>query len=465
MAERGMWRGRGIAWRIGLVLVVVVVLVSALVAAALVTDVDDDLRAGATRADEPALAAPAPGLLAAGDRAPTPDPAALERILAPLASDPAVGDLSARVVDDATGQILWERRPHDAKIPASTAKLLTAVAAMSRLPADKRVETVFAEGAEPGTLVVIPGGDPTMSAGAEPGPLFPGAATLSRAVDVVRDSGFEPQRIVVGPGPYSGPGLGPGWSVGEIAAGNVAPVTAWMLDAGRIDPADEYSPRHADPALAAGRELARGLGVDPEQVRVAADPVATAHELGRVHSAPLTDRLRAMLVHSDNVLAETLCREVALDLDPDRPADFRAGTAAVLDTLGENGIDVSRVRLDDCSGMSSGSRLTAAVLTDVLRTAAAPDASREMRDLLDALPVASATGTLAGRFDGPSAPGAGWVRAKTGTLSGTNALAGTVTSQDGRSMSFALLSSGTAPAQARPVLDRITAALRNCGCR
>lgn len=468
MAEHGIWRGRGRLWRIGLVLVVVLLLVAALVAAALITEVaaDDDRAPGAgSDTAAPEVPAPSPGLVAADDAAPAPDPAALDRLLGPLASDPAVGDLAARVVDDATGQVLWERRPHAAKVPASSAKLLTAVAALSRLPSDKTVETVFAHGAEPGTLVVIPGGDPTMSSGAEPGPLFPEAGTLAEAADVVRAAGVQPERIVVNPGPYTGPRLAPGWAPSEVAAGNVAPVDAWMLDAGRIDPADVYSPRRAEPALTAGRQLADRLGVDRGQVRVADEPVDTTGELGRVHSAPLDERLRAMLVNSDNVLAEAVCREVALDRDPDRRVDFRAGTTAVLDTLAESGIDVSGVRLDDCSGMSSGSRLSAAVLTDVLRLAAAPDAPREMRDLLDALPVAAATGTLTDRFGGPAAPGAGWVRAKTGTLRGVNALAGTVTSTDRRSMSFALLASGTPPDLARPVLDRITTTLRTCGCR
>ena len=40
-----------------------------------------------------------------------------------------------------------------------------------------------------------------------------------------------------------------------------------------------------------------------------------------------------------------------------------------------------------------------------------------------------------------------------------------MTSADGRTMSFALLASGTDPTVARPVLDRIAAELRNCGCR
>ena len=45
MTERGVWRGRGLVWRAGVVFVVVVLLVAGLVAAALFTDVEDDVRA------------------------------------------------------------------------------------------------------------------------------------------------------------------------------------------------------------------------------------------------------------------------------------------------------------------------------------------------------------------------------------------------------------------------------------
>src|SRR5699024_1635220 len=117
-----------------------------------------------------------------------------------------------------------------------------------------------------------------MSAGAESGPLFPGSATLTEAADVVRHGGLHPERIVVDPGPYTGPDMGLGWSPVEIAAGNLAPVQPWMLDAGRIDPAEVYSPRHAEPALAAGRALANELGVDPARVPAPGDRGATGHD-------------------------------------------------------------------------------------------------------------------------------------------------------------------------------------------
>jgi len=444
--------------------VTVLVLLAAVLAAALATEVGEGHRGDA--APEPSVAAPRPGLLAASPSAPRPEPAALARVLDPLAGVPELGDLSGRVVDDETGDVLWERSPDAPRVPASSAKLLTAVAALSSLPADATQDTVLATGAGAAadTLVVVPGGDVTMAAG-DSSPLFPGTGTLARLAGIVRSAGLAPRAIVVDPGPYTGAPMAPGWSKEDVAGGDIAPVEPWMLDAGRTDPADEYSPRVDEPMLTAARALGRELGVDPGAVSLSPSAVQTGRELGRVPSAPLTERVRSMLVHSDNVLAESVCREVARSRTPDARADFRAGTTAVLGVLGERGVDVSGVRLDDCSGMSGGDRVSASVLTAVLRLASAPGATRELRDLLDALPVGGASGTLAGRFTGPSAPGAGWVRAKTGTLTGASALAGTVTSGEGRAMSFAFLSAGTSPADARPALDRLAAALRDCGCR
>ncbi len=88
-----------------------------------------------------------------------------------------------------------------------------------------------------------------------------------------------------------------------------------------------------------------------------------------------------------------------------------------------------------------------------------------MSTSLDGLPVAGGTGTLADRFDPTTNPGAGWIRAKTGTLTGVSSLTGIVQTIDGRVLSFALMSGGTSPADARPALDDVAGDLRECGCR
>ena len=85
--------------------------------------------------------------------------------------------------------------------------------------------------------------------------------------------------------------------------------------------------------------------------------------------------------------------------------------------------------------------------------------------MLVGLPVAGSSGTLADRYDGLAAGGRGWVRAKTGTLTGVNSLAGTVLDSEGRVLVFALLSNGPNPVSVRPRLDALAAQLRSCGCR
>jgi D-alanyl-D-alanine carboxypeptidase/D-alanyl-D-alanine-endopeptidase (penicillin-binding protein 4) len=57
------------------------------------------------------------------------------------------------------------------------------------------------------------------------------------------------------------------------------------------------------------------------------------------------------------------------------------------------------------------------------------------------------------------------VRAKTGSLSGVNTMAGELITKDGRLLVFAVMASGSSDATtARSALDKIPAALVGCGC-
>ncbi len=98
-------------------------------------------------------------------------------------------------------------------------------------------------------------------------------------------------------------------------------------------------------------------------------------------------------------------------------------------------------------------------------TAAAGDGDPKLRPLLDYLPVAGGTGSLSDRYASGNRTGAGWVRAKTGTLSTASALSGFVVDQNGRVLTFALMSNDRPPEVSRPALDAIAGALRNCGCQ
>ena len=88
-----------------------------------------------------------------------------------------------------------------------------------------------------------------------------------------------------------------------------------------------------------------------------------------------------------------------------------------------------------------------------------------LRPLVDLLPIAGGSGTLSNRFLDTDAgrDAVGLLRAKTGSLTGTNALAGFVTDDSGRVLTFSMISNNAGPT-GRTAIDAVAAALRSCGC-
>ncbi len=262
---------------------------------------------------------------------------------------------------------------------------------------------------------------------------------------------------------FSGPTMAPGWDPADIDGGDIAPIESVMLDAGRIQPATDESRRSVTPALDAGRALAVALGVDSRQVTIAGHPAAPgARQLAAVQSAPLIERLNEMMNASDNVMAECIAREVAASMH--RPLSFAGAVEAVTNRLNTAHIETSGATLQDSSGLSVDDRLTAKTLDAVVQAAAGPD-EPALRPLLDLLPIAGGSGTLSDRFLDPTANTgpAGWLRAKTGSLTAVNALAGVVTDHSGRVLTFALISNDAGPT-GRTAIDAVAATLWSCGC-
>jgi D-alanyl-D-alanine carboxypeptidase/D-alanyl-D-alanine-endopeptidase (penicillin-binding protein 4) len=85
---------------------------------------------------------------------------------------------------------------------------------------------------------------------------------------------------------------------------------------------------------------------------------------------------------------------------------------------------------------------------------------------LSGLPVAGYDGTLADRGDSDPATAPGTVRAKTGTLQGVHALAGTVVTADGRLLAFAVVADAASGGEiaTEAALDDVAATLAGCGC-
>lgn len=423
---------------------------------------------GATRsagAVLPPLATAKPAVVPVADTAPEPTPAGLAAALrAPLAN-PDLGALTGRVTDALSEAQLWEQGSSVPMLPASTNKALTAGAALLTLDHDARqTTTVLApdQGRQPGVVVLVGGGDPTLSSapsGQET--LYRNAGRISDLAQQVRGSGIKVTAIQVDASAFSGPSLAPGWDPADILGGDVAPIEAVMVDAGRTQPTTPESVRSLTPALDAGQALARALNIDPKAVTMASVPIRDGRQIASVQSAPLIDRLNEMMNHSDNVMAECIAREVAAALG--KPASFSTAVDAVTSRLSAAHVDMTGAHLMDSSGLSVDDRLTAKTLDDVIGTAAGTS-QPTMRPLLDLLPIAGGSGTLSNRFiDDQTADAAGWLRAKTGSLTAINTLAGIVTDVSGRVLTFSLMSNNAGPT-GRTAIDALAATLRSCGC-
>ena len=445
-----------------LVGVAVLVLVAAVVAAAGVFTTGDSTDA-AVVIPTPAAATANPGVVPVADSAPKPTPDRLAAALAPALADPNLGRLTGRITDAMTGAQLWAQGADLPMQPASTNKALTAAAALLTLDRDARLTTgVFSIG-KAGVVVLKGGGDPTLSAVApHEQTWYRDAARISDLAEQVQRAGIDATAVQVDVSAYSGPTMAPGWDPADIDGGDIAPMESVMLDGGRTQPVSVDSARSKTPALDAGRALAVALKVDPAKVTVVPGAARGGQEIASVQSPPLIDRLRDMMNASDNVMAESMGREVAAEIG--RPQSFDGAAQAVLSQLDAAKVDTTNARLFDSSGLSVDDRLTAETLDEVVN-AAAGSAQPKLRPLVDLLPIAGGSGTLSNRYLDTDAgrSAAGFLRAKTGSLTGTNSLAGFITDASGRVLTFALISNDAGPT-GRIALDTLATVLRSCGC-
>jgi D-alanyl-D-alanine carboxypeptidase/D-alanyl-D-alanine-endopeptidase (penicillin-binding protein 4) len=385
---------------------------------------------------------------------------ALADVLNPLLANSALGTRhTAAVVDVSTGKRLYGVGADDALTPASTTKIATATAALSALGADHRFTTRTALEPDTKELVLVGGGDPTLTAHQD----AEGWASLRTLADstatALKKRGVSEVTLSYDKTLYSGAELHP---IG--ANENLAPVSALMADEGRTDDSSSGQVlRVTDPAADAAEKFAGFLKKHGIRTTSPGPSKATARAatLATVSSPPLSDIVERMLTNSDNDIAEALARQTAVATG--KRADFDGGAAAIQAQLTKLQLPVKGAVFNDGSGLNRDDRLTADLLTALLVKAGSP-AHPELRPVLTGLPIAAFTGTLTTRYTDATGA-AGVVRAKTGTLTGVNTLAGTVVDKDGQLLAFAFLTSNTTNAlEAQAALDHTATALAACGC-
>jgi D-alanyl-D-alanine carboxypeptidase len=433
-----------------------------------------------------------PGALTAGG-APTgsPTPAGVAARLSGLISSGGLGaDAGALVMNLSSGQVLYSRDAGTGFTPASTTKLATSVAAIYTLgPAARFTTSVTLTPAQGGSasrvITLVGGGDPTLAAGRYPASSYPQPATLvslaAQAAGALRSKGISSVRLTYDNSLFTGPILAPGWpgfgsADNYITTGNVAPITGLEVDQGRLTPAgrpqdaddpSNYLPRSQTPGLEAAVAFAGFLRKDG--ITVVNTPAhAKGHQgavIAVVRSVTVAQMVQWMLQESNNVIAETLARHVAIATG--RPGTFSGAAHAVMAV--DASLGVHGIHLFDGSGLSPLDLISPRALVELIELAAGPRFPA-LRAVITGLPVAGFAGTL-----GPGSPfgpfgrvALGTVRAKTGNLQGVATMAGIAYAADGSLLVFAFMGNDIGQQQgpqAESMLSRLATQLAGCGCR
>jgi serine-type D-Ala-D-Ala carboxypeptidase/endopeptidase (penicillin-binding protein 4) len=396
------------------------------------------------------------------------------------ATGPGVG---IEVANAGTGQVLYSASAGALATPASTTKVVTAVAALAALGPDARFTTTVRQVGD--TVVLVGGGDPTLAVNEYPSSDYPRPATLAQlaagTARALKAQGHRSVRLGYDTALFSGPDMAQGWTDSLISTGNVTPIVALEADQGRLTPSGaledsddpvNFRPRTTDPvgmtvAAFAGLLAHDGITVNGASGETAAP--ASAPVLASVTSPPLVEIAEQMLQESNNLIAENLARHVAIALG--MPATFTGGAQAELTELRRLGV-TTPLSLVDGSGLSPSDAIAPQTLIRVLMLAAS---TPKLRGAITGLPVAGFSGTLSaggsafggiGGIAGGTARGV--VRAKTGNLATVATLAGLVYDRSGDLLLFAIMAPQVPGAdqlqQAADAIDAAAAGLARCGC-
>lgn len=387
--------------------------------------------------------------------------------VADRAADPRLAQMQAQVRNATTGEVLFDRGGTTASRTASTLKILTAAAALSVLGPDFRATTRVVKGEEPGSAVLVGGGDVTLSrtpSGNET--VYPGAAHLDELARQVRDAwAADPSNpplttLILDAGYFGGDAWHASWDPAEREFGYMPLITALQVDGDRDDPYSNTSYRSTDPVARAGDAFAAELGGIAVIERGTAP--ADARLLGEVASPSVAELVDKALIVSDNAVAEMLARLVAIRTGTGN--DFAAIHAGVLEGLAAYGVEPGDIAIVDGSGLSDDNAVQPDFLTRFLLKVHAREAG--LGYVFDSLPVARGPrGSLSysDRFVGDNAVAAGAVFAKTGWIETGYTLAGIIHAADGTPLTFAVYALGDVGEDAKQGIDSLTTGFYLCG--
>ncbi|HEV7951139.1 MAG TPA: D-alanyl-D-alanine carboxypeptidase/D-alanyl-D-alanine-endopeptidase [Glaciihabitans sp.] len=385
-----------------------------------------------------------------------------------IAVDPRLSALTGEAVNTATGEVLFSRDADDAVHAGSVMGALTATAAIGQLGADHQLSTQVLDSKTKGTIVLVGGGDATLSRlPAGQTSVYAGAPTLADLAAKTLAAYTQahpntPITHVVLDATYwdKADRWNTTWSRDLQTGGFVSEVTSLQVDGDREDPTAQISPRSTDPIGRAGSEFVAALGLDPDEVSVQEGTAENgAPVLAEVKSAPISTLVQQMLLANDATLAEMLARVVAVE------SNFSGSAAslqqAIPDALEAQGFAPRGTTIRDGSGLSRDDAVSTHFVTTVMsRIATDPT----LAPIMAALPVAGQSGSFADRFTGDNAGAAGKVAGVSGALPDSRSIAGVMTAIDGTTISFSFVASrANIGDDAQEALDALVTGVHNCG--
>ncbi|MGR5147712.1 serine-type D-Ala-D-Ala carboxypeptidase [Photobacterium alginatilyticum] len=397
-------------------------------------------------------------------------------------------DAALIVVDPASGQVKYSQREKQLQAPASTQKLITALAAKLYLGDSFRFTTDLERSGD--DIIVRFSGDPTLSR--------PQLATLLALLKKAKINQVK-GNIVLNGAVFSGYERAPGWPWDILGVCYSAPASSISLEHNCVQGAlysnkglgqitrinvpahqpvrvttdavivskEQQKARYCDLTLVTDNsntyrlsgclpkrsqplplnfavqntelyaeavirsELKRlGIGFEGKIVR---DDTARGKRIARHQSDPLPLLLDTMVKDSDNLIADNLAKTLGGQYFK-QPGSFSNGVAAIKTILNEKaGIDLSKAVLVDGSGLSRNNRVSAAQMMEVITYLYQND---KQLGLLSTLPVSGKNGTLRYRQSIRHQPLQGKIAAKSGSLFGTYNLTGLITAQSGKQLLF-----------------------------
>ena len=387
-------------------------------------------------------------------------------------------------------------------MPGSAMKLVTLAASAELLGWDHQFETTIAslapleQGTLRGDLIVVGGGDPSISERSDTPGVLRALARQTREAGVTKIEGG----IIGHDDLFGDNGFGDGWTLDNLPYGYAAAVSALEYNEGSVDLVVRAGAAPGDPVTIQVRPEGGGLQIDNRLVTVAETGTgrltlhrqpgssrvvvqgqipAKAAPFARTASvdnptAFFVSAFRAALVAEG---VEVIGDAVDIDEFPEKPdvAGARTLVSHRSPPLGQIAASMMRVSqnqyaetllrtiggrekargvlkswniaddsyaIADGSGLSRYNYVTSDALVRILARMRAD--ARHAAPFAATLPVAGRDGTLSNRLAG--SPAAGKVRAKTGTVDNVRAIAGYVETATGETLVFSIIANNfTAP--------------------